>query len=110
MTTKQEHQQVGQTIVAQIGNWTLASVGARDLMLLEGDGGLSFAVGSKSGRLRKIRIEYVRSRDLYRITGWSVDKRTLDGMNDPVVSLDDVYADMLSEIVVTVARRLGVRC
>lgn len=105
---KQKHQETARTVVEQIGNFTLSRVGAKHLTILDGDGGLAFFVGHSSKRLKKVVVRYDGGRDLYDLEAWLSGRSSL--LKDaPIQTFNGVYADQLSELVVVMARRMGVR-
>lgn len=91
------------TALAQVGNMTLAAVGANGFVYSEDDRYVQFAVRG-FGRGRKVRIT-LTPMDTYKVEYFRVHMSGARlGECDTLASYDDVYADMLSDIVFGIVR------
>ena len=98
MLTTEDRMNIARTIKSQIGIRTLMACGARDFVCgMNGD--LSFKVGSSRGRIKMIHIILEPSDTytvIYKEKYNSGPKKYEDAYHK---SVDDVYCDMLADIV-----------
>ena len=94
---------VAAIIRSQIGNWTMARVGARDL--LSSDTSLRFRI-SVEGKRGHFKVEItLNPSDTYTVKVYQLRKHGLDVRT--LRSLESVYAGSLPELVVSFSRPEG---
>ena len=93
-TRTAERMQVAQTIREQLGKHFLMKYGARELVALEGDGGLMFQFGSGKP-VKKMVVRYDRGMDLYDIEVGHLQGRLVPEWVQDYES-QGIYADQLT--------------
>lgn len=90
MDNNNRTKEIAQTIISQLGRGTLFMLGAKQLMAMDGDGGLRFRIGRNGASVNCVTI-YLTPADLYKVEfSWVTSKKTTIRS-----TVDGVYAEDL---------------